>query len=56
MVARIGRPDDKEGLVLESWAQGLMLGALMIMAAITIANMRRHIILHKLILVEVRRI
>ncbi|OIW31291.1 hypothetical protein CONLIGDRAFT_543206, partial [Coniochaeta ligniaria NRRL 30616] len=40
------------GLALEAWAQGFMVGALVIMAAITIANMRRHIILHKLVLIE----
>lgn len=30
-----------------------MVGSLLIMAAITIANMRRKVLLHKLILVEV---
>lgn len=49
----IGRPVDPNGLVLEAWAQGLMLGSLVIMAAITIANMRRKVLLHKLILFEV---
>ncbi|KAK2765072.1 hypothetical protein FQN54_008771 [Arachnomyces sp. PD_36] len=47
------RPDnDPDGLVLEGWAQGFMVGALVIMAAITVANMRRHLLLHKLILAE----
>jgi len=32
-----------------------MVGALMIMACITVANMRKGVILHKLILFEVRR-
>ena len=31
-----------------------MLGALLIMAVITIANMRRGVLLHKMILLEVR--
>lgn len=48
------RPDnDPDGLVLEAWAQGFMVGTLIFMAAITIANMRRRVLLHKLILAEV---
>ncbi|KMP01975.1 hypothetical protein CIRG_02114 [Coccidioides immitis RMSCC 2394] len=48
-----GRPDhDPDGLVLEAWAQGFMVGTLVFMAAITIANMRRRMLLHKLILAE----
>jgi hypothetical protein len=46
-------PTTPSGLVLEAWAQGLMVGALIIMSAITLANMRRSVLLHKLILVEV---
>ncbi|KAJ9500331.1 hypothetical protein H2202_004126 [Exophiala xenobiotica] len=41
-----------EDFILESWSQGFMVGALLIMACITIANMRRGVLLHKLILVE----
>ena len=41
------------GLTIEAWAQGFMVGALIIMACVTIANMRRKVLLHKLILVEV---
>lgn len=44
-----------EGFVIESWSQGFMVGALMIMACITISNMRAGIFLHKLILLEVRQ-
>jgi hypothetical protein len=44
-----------EALVIESWSQGLMVGALLIMACITISNMRAGIFLHKLILLEVGR-
>lgn len=44
-----------EDFILESWSQGFMVGALVIMACITVANMRRGVLLHKLILVEVRR-
>ncbi|KAF7719830.1 Uncharacterized protein PECH_007784 [Penicillium ucsense] len=46
-----GRPTG-DGLVLEAWGQGLMIGSLLIMAAITLANMKKHILLHKLILAE----
>jgi hypothetical protein len=50
----VGRPTDPDGLVLESWAQGFMVGSLVLMAAITIANMRARVLLHKLILAEVK--
>ncbi|KAL3476947.1 hypothetical protein BJX99DRAFT_132721 [Aspergillus californicus] len=49
---RIVRPTDPDSLVLEAWGQGLMVGSLVIMAAITISNMKKHILLHKLILAE----
>lgn len=42
-----------EGYILESWSEGFMVGALIIMACITVANMRKGVILHKLILFEV---
>ncbi|KAI9656692.1 MAG: hypothetical protein M1831_004602 [Alyxoria varia] len=47
-----GKPQEMDAAILESWAQGYMVGSLIIMAAITIANMRRGVILHKLILLE----
>lgn len=40
-------------LTLEAWSQGFMVGALFIMCGITLANMRRGNLLHKLILIEV---
>ncbi|EXJ84719.1 hypothetical protein A1O3_05389 [Capronia epimyces CBS 606.96] len=46
------RPSDPNGLVLEAWAQGFMVGSLIIMSCITLANMRRGVLLHKLILLE----
>ncbi|CAI7638304.1 unnamed protein product [Penicillium pancosmium] len=52
MKDRVVRPTDPDALVLEAWGQGLMVGSLLIMAAITAANMKRHILLHKLILAE----
>ncbi|CAI7650358.1 unnamed protein product [Penicillium viridicatum] len=49
----VQRPeDDPAALVLEAWSQGLMTGSLVIMAAVTFANMRRGVLLHKLILLE----
>ncbi|KAL2818480.1 hypothetical protein BDW59DRAFT_127206 [Aspergillus cavernicola] len=48
----ISRPTDPDGLVLEAWGQGLMVGSLVIMAAVTLCNMKKHILLHKLILAE----
>jgi hypothetical protein len=52
--AGVQKPEGSDGLILEAWAQGFMVGALIIMAAITISNMRRGVLLHKLILIEVR--
>ena len=43
-----------EDFILEAWSQGFMAGALVIMACITVSNMRRGVLLHKFILVEVR--
>lgn len=54
MVLMVEKPTDGAGLILEAWAQGFMVGALVIMACITVANMRKKVLLHKLILVEVR--
>jgi F420-0:gamma-glutamyl ligase-like protein len=42
-----------EAYIVEAWGQGFMLGALLIMSSITIVNMRRKVLLHKLILLEV---
>jgi hypothetical protein len=50
----ISKPTDVQGVVLESWSQGFMVGALLIMSGITVSNMRRGVLLHKLILIEVR--
>jgi hypothetical protein len=44
-----------DAFIIESWSQGFMVGALLIMACITISNMRAGIFLHKLILLEVRQ-
>lgn len=47
------KPEDKAAITLESWSQGFMMGALVIMIGMTLANMRRRNPLHKLILLEV---
>ena len=47
---------DSEVLIVEAWSQGFMFGAILIMAVITIANMRKGVLLHKLILLEVSTI
>ncbi|KAM5343476.1 hypothetical protein ACJ41O_012013 [Fusarium nematophilum] len=47
------RPSSQARLTLEAWSQGFMIGALIIMVGITLSNMRRGVLLHKLILVEV---
>ena len=49
----VTKPTESAGLVLEAWAEGFMIGALIIMSCITLANMRRGVLLHKLILLEV---
>lgn len=46
--------DNIESFIVEGWGEGFLLGALLIMSVITIANMRRGVLLHKLILMEVR--
>ncbi|KAL4758539.1 uncharacterized protein BDW70DRAFT_152353 [Aspergillus foveolatus] len=50
---QISHPTDPDNPVLKAWGQGLMVGPLIIMAAVILANMKGHILLHKLILVEV---
>lgn len=42
------------GLIVEAWAEGLMVGSLVILMLIVVCNLRRHVLLHKLILIEVR--
>ncbi|OJJ30543.1 hypothetical protein ASPWEDRAFT_46149 [Aspergillus wentii DTO 134E9] len=48
----VGRPTEPDGLILEAWGQGLMVGSLLVMAAVTFANMKKHILLHKVIFAE----
>ena len=53
MAAEALKPTMPSKLTLEAWSQGFMIGALMIMCGITLTNMRRGVLLHKLILIEV---
>lgn len=50
----VPKPTQPNELILEAWAMGYLVGSLIIMAFITLANMRRGVLLHKLILLEVR--
>jgi hypothetical protein len=53
MTLDVKKPTDPAGVTLESWSEGFMVGSLIIMACVTVANMRRKVLLHKLILIEV---
>jgi hypothetical protein len=55
MVLDVQKPEDSTGLTVEAWAEGCMFGALIIMACIALSNMRRHVVLHKLIILEVKQ-
>jgi len=48
---RPAKPTDPDHLT--AWSQGMMVGTLVFMIFMTMANMRRKVLLHKLILVEV---
>ena len=43
----VGKPTTPEGLVLEAWSQGFMVGSIIMLAFITTANMRKGVLLHK---------
>lgn len=53
--SHVGKPTEPNALILEAWGQGFMVGSLLIMAAMAIANMRKRILLHKVIVLEVRQ-
>ncbi|KAF1937259.1 hypothetical protein EJ02DRAFT_477436 [Clathrospora elynae] len=46
----VEKPTNPDELILEAWAQGYLVGSLVIMSFITLANMRRGVLLHKLVL------
>jgi hypothetical protein len=39
--------------IVEAWAQGFNVGALVLLILFTLCNYRRHVLLHKLILIQV---
>jgi hypothetical protein len=43
----VAKPTNPDELILEAWAQGYLVGSLVIMSFITLANMRRGVLLHK---------
>lgn len=45
----VQKPATPESLNLEAWSSGYLNGALVIMACITVANMRKGVLLHKVI-------
>ena len=47
------RPRDPDILVMEAWGQGFLVGSLVVMIAITAANMKKGVLLHRLIVAEV---
>lgn len=51
-MTEVTKPTDPDGLILEAWAQGYMVGSIVIMIFITLCNIRRGVLLHKLILLE----
>ncbi|KAK5133156.1 hypothetical protein LTR08_008091 [Meristemomyces frigidus] len=51
-VLDVQKPSELTGVIIEAWAQGFMVGALIIMAFVTFCNMKRSVLLHKLILIE----
>ncbi|KAH7412735.1 hypothetical protein BKA64DRAFT_567804 [Cadophora sp. MPI-SDFR-AT-0126] len=51
-MAEVVKPTDPKTLIVEAWAQGFMVGSILIMLCITVSNYRRGVLLHKLILLE----
>ncbi|KAH1970651.1 hypothetical protein KXV92_007541 [Aspergillus fumigatus] len=46
------RPANPDILIVEAWGQGFMVGSLILMIAITVANMKSDVLLHKVIVAE----
>lgn len=47
------RPANPDILIVEAWGQGFMVGSLILMIAITVANMKSGVFLDKMIVAEV---
>lgn len=50
------KPTSPVALTVEAWSEGFTIGAILLMLAITVANMRKGVPLHKVIFIEVRRL
>ncbi|KMK56457.1 hypothetical protein Y699_05372 [Aspergillus fumigatus Z5] len=46
------RPANPDILIVEAWGQGFMVGSLILMIAITVANMKSGVFLHKMTVAE----
>ena len=53
-LASVRNAGTQESNIVEAWSEGYMVGSLIILILITLANMRPGVLLHKLILIEVR--
>lgn len=52
-MVEVTKPIVPNTLIVEAWAQGFMVGSILIMLCTTISNYRRGVLLHKLIVLEV---
>lgn len=52
-MVEVAKPTSPDALIVEAWAQGFMVGSILIMLCITVSNYRRGVLLHQLILLEV---
>ena len=52
-MTEVTKPKDPAALIVEAWAQGFMVGSIIIMLCIAVSNVRRGVLLHKLIILEV---
>ena len=46
--------EERQQIIVEAWGQGLNVGSLVFITLIVLCNYRKNILLHKLILLEVR--
>lgn len=51
----VEKPTNTGSLTLEAWSSGYLVGALVIMGFITIANMRKGVLLHKVSIINISR-
>ena len=51
-ITEVAKPTEPDGLILKAWAQSYIVRSIIILVCITVSNMRRGILLCKLILLE----